>query len=102
MLSSLLRSKKSRLIGDRSPFSSPYTGEPTPPLAGRHGFLNERRRAARDYEETEVSDNENAIEDDAEELEEEDGDDENEDGLAESTPLLPIFSAAHLGNCALI
>jgi hypothetical protein len=98
MLSSLLRPKKSRLIGDRSPFSSPYTGEPTSPVATRRGFQNERQRASADFEETEAEDDEDEADDDEEAIEDEDEGEEDEDGVGESTPLLPIFSAAHLGT----
>jgi hypothetical protein len=98
MLSSLLRPKKSRLVGDRSPFSSPYTGGPTSPEATRNGILNERRRAASDFDESEGSGEEDVVEDDEGDAREEDDGEEDEDGVGESTPLLPIFSAAHLGN----
>jgi hypothetical protein len=69
MLSTLLRPKKRR--ADKSPFSSPFESSP---LAARN-----------DYDQ--IDDNE-----DADDYDEDDG---GEDDL--DTPLLPIFSAAHLG-----
>jgi hypothetical protein len=83
MLSSLLRPKKARRrVEEHSPFSSPYA---------------ERRHATADFTEDDGEDENTEDEDDQEEDE---GDDEEaieeEDG-DEDTPLLPIFSAAHLG-----
>jgi hypothetical protein len=69
MLSTLLRPKKRR--ADKSPFSSPFESSP---LAARN-----------DYDQ--LHDNE-----DADDYDEDDG---GEDEL--DAPLLPIFSAAHLG-----
>jgi hypothetical protein len=85
MLSSLLRPKKARRrVVEHSPFSSPYA---------------ERRHATADFTEDDGED-ENT-EDEEDEQDEEEGDDEDvieeEDG-EEDTPLLPIFSAAHLGK----
>ena len=62
-----------------------------------------KRRIPAEYDTTEDEEgiSGSSADSDAEEDEEEDeeqGDDEvNEDGADESTPLLPIFSAAHLG-----
>jgi len=88
MLSSLLRPKKARRrVVEHSPFSSPYV---------------ERRHATADFTE---DDGEDEITEDEEDQDEGEGDDEeaieeeNEDGN-EDTPLLPIFSAAHLGRCS--
>jgi hypothetical protein len=110
MLSSLLDRSRMRTPHrrDRSPFSSPFT-TPVSPIATRPNLENERRRAAADYDPSEDSDN-NAdssqdgeeSEDDEEEVDRdenpEDGDveEEDEDGAGETSPLLPIFSAAHL------
>lgn len=69
MLSTLLRPRKRR--ADKSPFSSPFNSSP---LAARN-----------DYDQ--IDDNE-----DADDYDEDDG---GEDDL--DAPLLPIFSAAHLG-----
>ena len=83
MLSSLLRPKKARRrVEEHSPFSSPYAAQ---------------RHATADFTEDDGEDENTEDEDDQEE---EEGDDEDaieeEDG-DEDTPLLPIFSAAHLG-----
>lgn len=109
MLSSLLHSRSFRRDRqrDHSPFSSPFT-RTSSPLATRRGEISERRRPAARYnddlsggeeyeeEEEEVSDanilQEN-LEEDLEDLE-----DVDSDGLGDATPLLPIFSAAHLGT----
>ncbi|KAE9371925.1 hypothetical protein N431DRAFT_484344 [Stipitochalara longipes BDJ] len=85
MLSSLLRPKKARRrVVEHSPFSSPYA---------------ERRHATADFTEDDGED-ENT-EDEEEDQDDEEGDDEEvieeEDG-DEDTPLLPIFSAAHLDS----
>jgi hypothetical protein len=84
MLSSLLRPKKARRrVEEHAQFSSPYA---------------ERRHATADFTEDDGEDENTEDEDDQEEGEEGDGEEviEEEDG-DEDTPLLPIFSAAHLG-----
>lgn len=94
MLASLLRPKK-RPSPERSPFSSPYTPRETTPLnqdypqQSRYGGFHSR-------------DNGFGDDDIIEEEEYEDGDDDregevDEDEAHESSPLLPIFSASHLG-----
>ena len=98
MLSSSKRGK-GRPRGERSPFSSPYTALLSSPIAARRGSLEERRRPAGNFN----ADDSPAIgmkideHEDEEELEDEDVGDEDEDGEGDTTPLLPIFSAAHLG-----
>jgi hypothetical protein len=88
MLSSLLRPKKARPhVEEHSPFASPYP---------------ERRNAA-DWTEDDGEDENTEDEDDLEEGEDEEDSDneeviEEEDGEDEDTPLLPLFSAAHLGK----
>lgn len=96
MLSSLLRPKKSRRRVEHSPFSSQYA-DPSSPIAARHQRL-EARHATADFTETELDDEDTEEEEDEEDVDqqEEDEGDNNEDG-DEDTPLLPIFSAAHLG-----
>lgn len=97
MLSYLLKPKRAfRQRGDRSPFSFPNAGDATSPLLGaRNSGQEDHRRPAADY------DNDGPLDDhDVEESDEdaeEDEDDVDEDGGL-GTPLLPIFSAAHLGN----
>ena len=103
MLSSLLRPKKSRRRVEHSPFSSHYADQTNPSADGYH--RPKARHATADFTETELDD------EDTEEAEQEDDDDDNdededqdqeegdgdEDGDID-TPLLPIFSAAHLGE----
>ena len=113
MLSSLLDRSGTRTSHqrDRSPFSSPFTATASP-VALRRSRANERRRPGAGYNAADDLNNnenssENAVEDeDEDEQEEEDGGEDadededsnadDEDGAGESTPLLPIFSAAHL------
>ncbi|KAL9005818.1 MAG: hypothetical protein Q9188_001436 [Gyalolechia gomerana] len=107
MLSSLSRfGGKDRHHGDRSPFSSPYSGVNSTPIAARRTSLEGRRRPAADFDrdlspapasriDEEDEDGEEIVEHD-EEVEEEDED--HEDGAEETSPLLPIFSAAHLDS----
>jgi len=99
MLSSLLRPKKGRRrVEQHSPFSSHYADQSSP-IVARH----QRRHATADFTETELED-ENT--EDEEEVDDEDGDqDEQEEQIDagddedgdEDAPLLPLFSAAHLG-----
>lgn len=87
MLASLLRPKKRRVYAERSPFSSPYTTRDLP-----WPFL--QRGSEEQYEEVQGNDDDaNQGVDDGEE--DESGDED--DGPSESSPLLPIFSASHLG-----
>jgi hypothetical protein len=93
---------------DRSPFSSPFTATISP-VVTRSNLENKRHRPAADYDPSEDSDNNGDSSQDSEENEEdeeevdrdenaEEGDveEEDEDGAGETSPLLPIFSAAHL------
>ncbi|KAI4223364.1 MAG: hypothetical protein L6R36_005482 [Xanthoria steineri] len=100
MLSSALSrlAGRDRQHGERSPFSSPFSARLSTPVAARRSSLEERRRPAA-YFDREISpgpatpideEDEDVNEDDNEEL------DDDEDGGGESSPLLPIFSAAHL------
>lgn len=113
MLSSLSRfGGKDRQHGDRSPFSSPYSVVNSTPIVARRSLLEERRRPAADFDrdltpapasriDEEDEDGEEVIEHDGKSEEEEDNDNDDEDGAEETSPLLPIFSAAHLGELAL-
>lgn len=111
MLSSLLRTKKDRRRVEQSSFSSPYPVQPqdSSPLLSQRPI----RHAAADFTETEDSithsdedgdehvDQAEFDEDDhhgEEREEEEEEEEEEEDGEEDDTPLLPIFSAAHLGK----
>ena len=98
MLSSLSRlaQGRHRHRGDRSPFSSPFSGLLSSPLAARRSSREERRRPAADFDQDaspaqHMKIDEEPEEDGEEEVEEELGEDDEE------SPLLPIFSAAHLG-----
>ena len=98
MLASLLRPKGRRGRIDQTPFSSPFTPSDTSPwfrAAARRGL---RRGPNANH----------SSEDDAPELEEidegmdedwvgEEDEEDEDDGPVESTPLLPMFSASHLG-----
>jgi len=103
MLSSLLRPKKARQrVEEHSPFSSVYPDDSSPILARQERQV---RHATADWTETEADDDisEEELEDNGEDVDEDDeaADQEeegDEDGEEEDTPLLPIFSAAHLGE----
>ena len=99
MLSSILRSKKGREGRDRSPFSSPYNGIVSSPIATRRGVVEERRRAAADFNvDDSVEEHDGEEQRDEEHYPENDrSDGADEDGHDETTPLLPIFSAEYLG-----
>ncbi|KAI9801796.1 MAG: hypothetical protein M1825_003169 [Sarcosagium campestre] len=100
MLSSLLRPRKARPRRDRSPFSSPFNGDEASPLFGRRHSNEERRRpAGRFYRDDDSSDGDSDSDDvkaDSDNDSEAGG--EDEDDLPEASPLLPIFSAAHLDS----
>lgn len=92
MLSSLLRPKKSRpRVDPNSPFPSLYASP-----------RNTADYTEDDEEDEDTEDEEEDDQDDVreEQQEEEEDDEDNEDG-DEDTPLLPIFSAAHLGRSLL-
>ncbi|KAL8745860.1 MAG: hypothetical protein Q9190_002059 [Brigantiaea leucoxantha] len=87
--------------GNKSPFSSPYSGLVPTPVAARRSSLEERRRPAANFDH-DISpgpfsriDEEDEEEEDARAYEDE-VDEQDEDGAEETSPLLPIFSAAHL------
>lgn len=104
MLSSLLRPKRAARprVEEHSPFSSVFPDDrDSSPLARRERQI---RHATADWTETEgeddlseeENDEDDVGDDEADEQDEEEEEDEDEDG-EEDTPLLPIFSAAHLG-----
>ncbi len=108
MLSSFSRITKRRhgQRSDRSPFSSPFSGLLSSPIAARRGSLEERRRPAADFDEDASAAHHVKIDEEPEpDEEEEEGDaqeeeEEEDEGIGEDnedSPLLPIFSAAHLG-----
>lgn len=80
---SLLRPKKRRVYADRSPFSSIYTNQHSPLLAPGESQNNH------DSPDPPANTQHNQIESDS--------DDEDGELDPESAPLLPIFSASHLG-----
>ena len=107
-------SPRSRALGrsDRSPFSSPYSNLLASPIAARRNSLEERRRPAAKFGDgtspgpvaNELVEGEEEVEQglDEEDVQDvEDEGEEDEDDHGELSPLLPIFSAAHLGIDAL-
>ena len=92
MLASLLRPKKRRVYAERSPFSSPYTARETPVCRDQHRTAI-RFNGLSDYE----HDDEDVDDDHGYASRRNYEDAEDEDEAHESTPLLPIFSASHLG-----
>ena len=109
MLSSLLRPKKDPRRRALSPLASPYYGVVPSPISTRRNIAAERRRVAADFDTTvssEVDDEyggldgtkDNGDEEAGEEEEDEDELQEDEDEHEETSPLLPIFEAAHLGK----
>ena len=86
---------------ERSPFSSPTSNLHASPIAARRGSLEERRRPAANFglvispPPADRIDDEDQEEDNGEEEDQEEELDEDDAG--ELSPLLPIFSAAHLG-----
>ena len=99
MLSNSTRRGRGRPQAERSPFSSPYAALVSSPVGARRGSLEERRRPAANFN-ADVSpapDIKIDEHEEEEELEDEDEGDVDEDGEGDTTPLLPIFSAAHLG-----
>lgn len=86
---------------ESSPFSSPVSNIHPSPIAARRGSIEERRRPAANFEHALSPGLASRIDEedqDEEDAEEEDQEYElDEDAAGELSPLLPIFSAAHLG-----
>lgn len=104
LFSSFTRLGKGRARKEKSPFTSPYTGLLSSPVANRRGSLEERRRPAADFDQDVSPSRGGKINDEQEEDHgngEEQVEDTDEDGDEEMSPLLPIFSAAHLGITSL-
>lgn len=99
MLHNSTKRGRGRPRGERSPFSSPYTALLSSPVAARRGSLEERRRPAANFNaEVSPAPEIKIIEHEGEEVpEDEDEVVVDEDGEGDTSPLLPIFSAAHLG-----
>ncbi|KAI4096877.1 MAG: hypothetical protein Q9206_000439 [Seirophora lacunosa] len=99
---------QARRNGERSPFSSPLSGLLATPVAARRSSLEERRRPAADFDHDLspapasriAEEDENGDEEEDENAHEhaEEEDESDEDGAGETSPLLPIFSAAHLDS----
>ena len=105
MLPNSTRSSNTQRAKERSPFSSPNSNLHPSPIAARRGSLEERRRPAANFNHAispgpmdRIDDQSQEEEEDDDNGEEDDPDDElDEDEAGELSPLLPIFSAAHLG-----
>lgn len=96
MLSSLLRPKKGRKrVEQHSPFSSQYADQSSPILARNQ--RREARHATADFTETEPEEDDTEDGEDVEDQEDDEVEGEEDEDGDEDTPLLPIFSAAHLG-----
>ena len=99
------RPSKTQRGREISPFSSPNSNLHASPIAARRGSLEERRRPAAKFDQPISSGPVDTIHD--QDQEEEDGEQEDqdeeldEDEPGELSPLLPIFSAAHLGMSTL-
>ena len=97
MFPSLSRKPKGSKGREPSPFSSPYSNIQASPIAARRTSIEERRRPAAKFDRLLSPGPTSRIEE--EEQDEEQGEDVNEeDDAGELSPLLPIFSAAHLGS----
>lgn len=108
MLLSWGKLAKGRHRQEPSPFVSSFTGLLSSPVAARPSSLEERGRPTIDFDRNiphsldgkvdEEPEEEQEDEGDADNLDEDADEDGDEDGDEEITPLLPIFSAAHLGS----
>jgi hypothetical protein len=102
MFPNLSRRSKAPKDRETSPFSSPYSNIQASPIAARRSSVEERRRPAAKFDPVispgPVDRIEEEDQDDDEGQEENEDGDINEDDAGEMSPLLPIFSAAHLGN----
>ncbi|KAI9889527.1 MAG: hypothetical protein M1814_005221 [Vezdaea aestivalis] len=98
MLSSLFTSpQRSGPRATRSPFSSPIAATDLCPRVKKLTNMNHRRRASGQFLEGDRPGSQNSS-DRAEESDEIEDGDEEEDDPGEGSPLLPIFSAAHLDS----
>ena len=101
MFSSLLRPKHGRQRVQHLPSSSPYVDQSSPLLARQQRFGP--RHATADFTETDADDSNSDDEEGQEAGEEEPEEEEDVEGGAdedgdEESHLLPLFSAAHLGQ----
>lgn len=102
MFPSLSRRSKASKGREPSLFSSPYSNIQASPIAARRSSLEERRRPAAKFDRVISPLPADRIDEEDQDDEDEGEDDEdgdiNEDDAGEMSPLLPIFSAAHLGR----
>ena len=108
MFSSLSRRSERTRVGDKSPFSSPHSNIQASPIAARRSSLEERRRPAARFDNVlspepaeripEEDEEDEELGDEEDEEDNQEDEDPNEDEAGELSPLLPIFSAAHLGT----
>lgn len=100
MLASLLRPKARRAQVDQTAFSSPFTPSDSSPWFRAAAQRGPRRARGVEHSDDDMPGPLEEIDEDVDEdwIEEEEEDD---DGPVESTPLLPIFSASHLGSFSL-
>lgn len=97
MLASLLRPKPRRAPIDETPFSSPFTPSDHNNSPWFQAAANRGHRRDYDTRQLHDVDEESLDEDEDGEWVREENDEEDEPAM-ESTPLLPIFSASHLGT----
>lgn len=101
MLASLLRPRERRGQLDPTPFSSPFTPSDSSPWLQAAAQRGLRRARGADNSDDDDDDDAPELQEIDEEVDEDwigDEDEDEEDGPVESTPLLPIFSASHLGT----
>lgn len=103
MATTLTRLVKGERRRDSSSFSSPYSNLHASPIAARRSSVEERRRPAARYNPGISPDpTERTGQEGSQDAEVEDEDEQEEsisdDAHGELSPLLPIFSAEHLGT----
>lgn len=100
MLASLLRPKARRAQVDQTPFSSPFTPSDSSPWFRAAAQRGPRRARAIEHSDDDMPGPLEEIDEDVDEdwIGEEEEEEDDNDGPVESTPLLPIFSASHLGS----
>lgn len=101
MLASLLRPKARRAQVDQTPFSSPFTPSDSSPWFRAAAQRGPRRARGVEQSDDEMPGPLEEIDEDVEEDWIGQEEEEDDDGPIESTPLLPMFSASHLGSFSL-
>lgn len=97
MLASLLRPKARRAQTDQTPFSSPFTPSDSSPWFRAAAQRGPRRAHGAEHSDDYMPGPLEEIDEDVDE-DWTGQEDEDDDGPGESTPLLPMFSASHLGS----